>query len=145
MSPLGTFPVPQSGGSEVFWRETRVPGAAESIPLVGVAGAAWGGPSGTPSVGARHPAQTDARAEPCTRPARTERQAEARELQAQEGQPVLERPVPPPPTWTWKCRLTGRMGRVAWSLPWRDIQADLAWGHRRKEPINDNAWLTNQQ
>lgn len=62
MSPLGTFPVPQSGGSEVFWRETRVPGAAESIPLVGVAGAAGEGPSGTPSVGARHPAQTDARA-----------------------------------------------------------------------------------
>lgn len=44
---------------------------------------------------------------------------------------------PLPPTWTWKCRLTVRMGRVAWILPWWDIQADLAWGHRRKEPIND--------
>lgn len=45
----------------------------------------------------------------------------------------------PTPTWTWKCRLKVRMGRAAWiHLRW-DIQADLAWGHRRKEPINHTA------
>ena len=49
-----------TGGGQRGLRETRVPGAAESIPLVGAAGAAGGGPSGTPSVGGRHPAQTDA-------------------------------------------------------------------------------------
>lgn len=43
---------------------------------------------------------------------------------------------PPTPTWTWKGRLRVRMDRAAWIHSRWDIQADLAWGHRRKEPIN---------
>jgi len=125
-----------------------VSSGAGSVCLTGVAGAVgrgvWllPGLPRTPSVGARHPAQTDAGW--AVHPLGREASRGARDASAQE-QPVLARPVPPPPTWTWKCRLTVRMGRAAWSLPWWDTQADLAWGHRREEPINDKTRVTNQQ
>lgn len=145
--PSGGVSPPAVGGRRSLL-EVRSPGwlspSAWRVWLVlwGVESGSFPGLPRTPSVGARHPAQTDAGW--AVRPPGREASRGARDASAQE-QPVLARPVPPPPTWTWKCRLTVRMGRAAWSLPWWDIQADLAWGHRREEPINDKTWVTNQQ
>lgn len=82
------------------------------------------------------------RAELCAR--RAEASRGARDASAQE-QPVLARPVPPPPTWTWKCRLTVRMGGGCLKASRDGIYRLTLPGVTEEEPINDKTWVTNQQ
>lgn len=64
----------------------------------------------TPSVGARHAAQTHAGlGYGAPKPASPEASGAGCAQQEQRS----DLGGPPPPTWTWKCRLTVRMGRVA--------------------------------
>lgn len=149
MSVFGAFHIPQSGGSEFFWMH-NFRGVAW-VYLRGVAGA--GGVQRLAPTqeslghlvwepGTLHRQTHGWVMHPPSQPRGKQRRTKCKRKKSNLSWGAR---FPPLPTWTWKCRLTVRMDRVAWILPWWDIQADLAWGHRRKEPINEKTRVTNQQ
>lgn len=149
MSAFRSFHIPQSGGSE-FFQMHSFPGVAAPSPQG--CGWCWGVQRLAPTQeslrhlvwepGTLHRQTRGWGMHPPSRPRGKQRRTKCKRKRSNLSWGAQ---FPPPPTWTWKCRLTVRMGRVAWIHPWWDIQADLAWGHRRKEPINDKTWVTNQQ
>lgn len=101
-STLGIFAIPQVDGSQLWSHSVSWCGWCPGIIV-------------TPSVGARHTAQThagglghEAPSQPAQRQAGRGRAGGCAQCEQR-----IDLAGPPPPTWTWKCRLTVRMGRVA--------------------------------